>query len=67
MFSLAVRWRMRSDNPCRGIERNSETKRKRYLSAEELARLLAALRSGDHEVLMKALERHIVVRTPATP
>ena len=43
MFSLAVRWRMRSDNPCRGIERNSETKRKRYLSAEELARLLAAL------------------------
>ena len=35
--------------------------------AVEHEQLLAALRSGDHEVLMKALERHIVVRTPATP
>ena len=36
MMSLAVRWRMRTDNPAKGIERNAETKRKRYLSAEEL-------------------------------
>ena len=43
MFSLAVRWKMRPDNPCRGTERNYEAKRKRYLSADELNRLLAAL------------------------
>jgi integrase len=43
MFSLAIRWNMRSDNPCRGIERNYESKRKRYLSGEELSRLTAAL------------------------
>jgi integrase len=43
MFSLAIRWRMRSDNPCRGIEKNPESKRKRYLSGDELARLTKAL------------------------
>ena len=43
MFSLAVRWGMRADNPCRGIERNQEHKRNRYLSGAELARLSTAL------------------------
>jgi hypothetical protein len=43
MFSLAVRWRMRDDNPARGVEKNYEAKRKRYLSPDELARLSAAL------------------------
>jgi integrase len=43
MMSLAIRWGMRSDNPCKGIERNPETKRKRYLSGPELGRLTAAL------------------------
>jgi integrase len=43
MFSLAIRWSMRPDNPCKGIERNYESKRKRYLSGDELARLTAAL------------------------
>jgi integrase len=44
MFSLAVRWRMRSDNPVKGVERNTEAKRKRYLSGDELVRLTEALR-----------------------
>ena len=43
MFSLAVRWGWRADNPCKGVERNQETKRTRYLSGAELARLSAAL------------------------
>jgi integrase len=43
MFSLAARWGMRDTNPCRGIERNSEVKRKRYISGDELARLTKAL------------------------
>jgi integrase len=43
MFSLAQRWGMRDTNPCKGIERNPENKRKRYLNGDELARLLEAL------------------------
>ena len=43
MFALAIRWAMRPDNPCKHVERNQETKRKRYLSADELVRLTMAL------------------------
>ncbi len=43
MFSLAMRWGWRADNPCKGIERNQEHKRARYLSGVEVARLSAAL------------------------
>jgi integrase len=47
MFSLAVRWGWRTDNPCKGIERNQEEKRHRYLSAAELTRLSKALAKLD--------------------
>jgi integrase len=43
MFALSVRWGMRTDNPAKGIERNREKPRKRYLSGDELGRLVAAL------------------------
>jgi integrase len=45
MFSLAIlKWKMRPEpNPCRGLERNQESKRERYLRKEELERLLDAL------------------------
>jgi integrase len=43
MFSLAIRWHMRIDNPCVGIARNKEHDRERYLTVEELPRLLTAL------------------------
>jgi integrase len=43
MFALAIRWRMREDNPVRGIERNKEYLRRRYLSSDELVRLTTAL------------------------
>lgn len=43
MFSLAILWKMRTDNPAKGIERNVEQERRRYLSGEELQRLTAAL------------------------
>ncbi len=39
MFSLAIKWRWRADNPCRGVEKNHEERRERYLSAAELRRL----------------------------
>jgi integrase len=43
MFSLAIRWEMREDNPCRGVERNHEDRRYRYLTGDELRRLTEAL------------------------
>jgi integrase len=43
MFNLAVRWRMRPDNPAKGIERNTEFHRRRYLSGDELVALTKAL------------------------
>lgn len=46
MFALAIRWGWRTDNPAKGIERNQEVKRTRYLDAGELERLTAAL--ADH-------------------
>ena len=33
MFSLAIKKRWRADNPAKGIERNQESKRARYLSS----------------------------------
>jgi integrase len=43
MFGLAIRWGWRADNPVRGIERNPENKRTRYLSGAELVSLTEAL------------------------
>jgi integrase len=43
MFSLAIRWQIRDDNPTKTIERNPENERKRYLSGDELTRLIKAL------------------------
>ena len=43
MFSLAVQWKLRPDNPCKGIERNDEAGRQRYLTSAELPRLTKAL------------------------
>jgi integrase len=42
LFALAIRWQMRADNPAKGVERNVEHKRKRYLTPAEQVRLLDA-------------------------
>jgi integrase len=47
MFSLTIRWGWRTDNPAKGIERNQEQKRHRYLAGDELGRLTKAL--AEHE------------------
>lgn len=49
MFTLAIKWDWRTDNPVRGIERNNEEKRERYLNADELARLTVALAEHDDQ------------------
>jgi integrase len=44
MFTLAsTKWKLRPDNPCRGIQRFQEHRRQRYLKPEELQRLLHSL------------------------
>jgi integrase len=43
MFTLAIRWKMRPDNPCKGVERNDEHSRQRYLTAAEVTALTKAL------------------------
>ena len=43
MLNLAIKRGWRSDNPARGIQRNQEEKRHRYLTADELVRLTKAL------------------------
>lgn len=43
MFALAVQWGWRPDNPVKGIERNPEVARHRYLSPAELVKLTEAL------------------------
>jgi integrase len=43
LFTLAVRWEMRPDNPAKGIARNREQPRARYLTVDEIGRLMATI------------------------
>jgi integrase len=43
LMKLAVRWKLRPDDPCLGVERYPEEGRQRYLTRAELDRLLAVL------------------------
>jgi integrase len=43
MFELSISWGMRGENPAKGVEKFHEEKRHRWLSADELSRLGAAL------------------------
>lgn len=63
MMSLAVKWEMRADNPTRGVERNRENKRTRYLTPEELGRLIRAI--GEHEDEVSANAIRLLILTGA--
>jgi integrase len=43
MFSLAIKWEMITENPGKGVERNTEHVRARYLGLDELSRLINVL------------------------
>jgi integrase len=43
VFRQAMTWEMRSDNPAVGVKRNVEHQRERFLSVEEVGRLLAEI------------------------
>lgn len=57
LFALAEAWgeRPQGTNPAHGIERFREEKRKRFLDAEELVRIGAALRAAEGEEPLFAL------------
>jgi integrase len=55
-FNMAMRWGWRSDNPARGVHRNQEHKRARYLSASELTQLFKALSSHREEISANAIK-----------
>jgi integrase len=47
MFSLAAKWGWRSENPCKGVERNPENRRQLFLTHAEIERLWAWLDSHE--------------------
>ncbi len=55
MFSLAIKLEWCTANPCKGIERFAEPSRERYLTAEEIARLLRALDQHPYQTSANAI------------
>lgn len=55
MFSLAVEWKLRADNPVRGAKRFAEEKRERWLSAKELKDLFKVLDGYEDKEAANAL------------
>jgi integrase len=55
MFALAVKNRWLADNPAKGIERNQEKKRARYLTDDELTRLTGALAAHPDQRVANAI------------
>lgn len=60
LFSLAIRWGIRSDNPVQGIEKFHEEKRQRWLSDHELSRLTTALEEHPNQVLADAIRLQLL-------
>jgi integrase len=49
MFTLAIQWRMRTDNPATGFRKRPETARERFLSFDEIGRLADALANDEDQ------------------
>lgn len=67
MFALAERWELRaqSTNPCRGVERNREKKRKRYMTPGEARAIAAVLDEREAEHRMACLCVRLLMLTGA--
>jgi integrase len=55
MFSLSIQWEMRTDNPCKGVERNRDVRRNRFLSHEELAALIEAMANHPNQAMANVI------------
>ena len=60
MFSLSVRWGLRTNNPTEGIEKFHEEARHRWLSDGELKRLTAALDEHPDQVAADAIRLQLL-------
>lgn len=60
MFELSVRWGYRSNNPAKGIAKFHEEKRDRWLSDDELSRLLAALDVHPNQIAANAIRLQLL-------
>lgn len=60
MFELSIRWGLRPDNPVRGVEKFNEEKRQRWLSDQELQRLLQALSNHPNQVAANAIRLQLL-------
>jgi len=56
MFSLSILWKWRQDNPCKGIQRNPEEERERYLTQAELVALVDALALYPNQVVSNIIK-----------
>lgn len=60
MFSLATAWGWRGDNPVKGIERFAEAHRERWLSDEELRRLMNVLAEHSNQRAANAVRLQLL-------
>jgi len=49
MFNLAIKWKMRDDNPASGFRRNPENEREYFLTLPEIDRLASALAEDEDQ------------------
>ncbi len=62
-FNLAIRWHWRQDNPAKGIQRNPEEKRERYLNKTDIMALARAL--NEHKEVASANAIKLLMLTGA--
>jgi integrase len=60
MFSLAVNWGWRRDNPVKGVGRFHEERRERWLSDDELGRILQVLSTHPNERAANAVRLQLL-------
>ena len=60
MFSLAIRWGWRTDNPAKGVEKYHEERRTRWLSDDELRRLTGALDTHANQSAANAIRLQLL-------
>jgi integrase len=56
LMTVAIKAKWRPDNPARGITRNREEGRERYLSPEEVQRLVGVIEAQSDDLAAKAIE-----------
>ena len=60
MFELSIKWKLRLDNPVKGIEKFHEEKRHRWLSNEELKKLTKALDEHPNQIAANAIRLQLL-------